>query len=232
MATEFSYTVLRSPRRRSVTIKVSPDNRISISVPPHLSEKKIEEIIRMKSGWIRKQIEHNQNRPLLKPKSYENGETFFFLGEPLRLQIEETEKDNVEVRGEMLVISISAKRRSMNTAAYAALCLNRWYQEQAEKILRERTAVFAAKMKVRPNSVRIKTVRSRWGSCTRSGNLTYNWKIVMAPSAVLDYVVIHELAHMIHLNHSQKFWKKVSEFDSRYDEHRKWLHRHAPFLEI
>ena len=101
--------------------------------------------------------------------------------------------------------------------------LEQWYRRQAQIVIGEKAREFAALLGVSYAAVRIKDQRSRWGSCSGKGNLNFNWRILMAPEAVCDYVVIHELCHLVHMDHSERFWKLVESVCPDYRRCRAWL---------
>lgn len=117
--------------------------------------------------------------------------------------------------------------RSPHDPAKPRELLNAWYRGKAETIFAERAAYWAERMGVAYKSVRIKDQRTLWGSCSREGNLNFNWRVVLAPAAVLDYLVVHELAHLREMNHSRRFWVHVAAQCPGWKEHRKWLREHS-----
>ena len=110
--------------------------------------------------------------------------------------------------------------------------LEKWYLSHAEDRLREKTARYAKIIGVKPSSVTLKSYKSRWGSCSSKGDISYNWKIIMAPHHIVDYVVVHELSHMIQLNHSPAYWRSVERFIPDYQQCRKWLKVNGVRLEL
>ena len=110
--------------------------------------------------------------------------------------------------------------------------LTDWYTSHALAKLEEKTGRYAKTLNVEPSSVTVKEYKSRWGSCSTSGDITYNWRIIMAPHRIVDYVVIHELCHLVELNHSDKYWKQVESLVPDYRERRAWLKTNANTLAI
>ncbi|MFT5171519.1 MAG: putative metal-dependent hydrolase, partial [Candidatus Marinamargulisbacteria bacterium] len=108
--------------------------------------------------------------------------------------------------------------------------LSKWYKIMARDIIEDRVGIFAEIMAVSPKDIRIKSQKRAWGSCSSKQNLNFNWKLVLTPLAVLDYVVIHELAHLKHFNHSASFWEFVAHHCPAYKTHMTWLKTHGPFL--
>lgn len=103
------------------------------------------------------------------------------------------------------------------------ILLEKWYRRQAEQLLNEKAAFYADCLGVSYADIRIKDQRSRWGSCSSKKNLNFNWRIIMAPEPVCDYVVIHEICHLLHMDHSREFWKEVEGLCPEYGQHKSWL---------
>lgn len=108
--------------------------------------------------------------------------------------------------------------------------LERWFRKQASRILTDKAEKFGTLVGVSFGTVRIKDQKSRWGSCSSKGNLNFNWRILMAPEAVCDYVVIHEVCHLKHMNHSPEFWLLVGTVCPEYRRYRKWLKERGKWL--
>lgn len=109
--------------------------------------------------------------------------------------------------------------------------LEDWLRDQARQAIGASVTIHAARMNVKPARMGIRSQRTRWGSCSRNGGLSFNWRLIQVPPEVLDYVVVHELAHMVHPNHSPDFWILVQRHCPGYPAHKRWLRRHAPTLE-
>ncbi len=156
------------------------------------------------------------------------GRTALFEGKELQLRWRESEekRTRVELLDGMIVVARAGDGLKPREA------LRGWYAAQAKRVFPERVAHWSERMglKDRVRRVFIKDQRSLWGSCSQAGNLNFNWRVVQAPPAVLDYLVIHELAHLREMNHSKRFWAHVSEHCPDYKLHRKWLREQARAL--
>jgi predicted metal-dependent hydrolase len=108
----------------------------------------------------------------------------------------------------------------------------KWYREQALRILTERTLMMANRENFSFHSIRINNAKKQWGSCSRDNKLAYSWRLIMAPLSVIDYVIVHELVHTIHHNHSKRFWQKVSSIVPNHKEYRRWLRQNDHLLRI
>ena len=225
------YTVIRKPYRRNASITVSQDNRISVIVPKYLPDHRIQDMIREKSVWIMKVIEKNLKfQHLYKPKTYANGETFSYLGKDLRLSLTYDGRGEIRASEDEIHVPIPFPEAGYDHSKFVSSQLNQWGRMRAVRILKERVSFYEAVMNVKAAEVRVKKVESVWGSCNSKGNLTFNWRIVMAPIPVIDYVVVHELAHILHHNHSDRFWRQVESVIPDFRERRKWLRQNSRAL--
>ena len=224
------YTLIRRPRRRSLTITVSPENQARVIAPGFLSQNKIEDFIHRKSPWILKQIEKNTRRPKPEHRHYETGEKFLFLGNELVLEIRESRSGGIESFEDKLIVHVPEKLKGEERRDHIAWRIEDWYRAAAVKIFRERVARYQDFLGPKPRAVRVKEFRSQWGSASRRGNLSFNWRLLLAPLEVLDYVVVHELTHLEHLNHSPRFWSRIEQILPDYKPRRQWLTAHGQFL--
>lgn len=110
--------------------------------------------------------------------------------------------------------------------------LEQWLREKAAEVIAERTQEYSKVLGVSYNSIRIKDTKSRWGSCSSKGNLNFSWRIIMAPTEVMDYIIIHELCHLIHMNHSKEYWAAVGRCMPGYEKHKEWLRTNGMKLHI
>lgn len=153
------------------------------------------------------------------------GRTARFRGEDRVLRVEDSPqaaRSRVRESGGELVLV-----RSPEDPARPRDVLRDWYRDKARQAFSESSARWAAAMGVSFRGIRVKDQRSLWGSCSREGNLNFNWRLILAPPAVLDYLVIHELAHRVEMNHSRRFWGLVAAQCPDWRAQRRWLREHA-----
>ncbi|MBI4971009.1 MAG: M48 family metallopeptidase [Candidatus Omnitrophica bacterium] len=129
----------------------------------------------------------------------------------------------IEAREDEIVVPVPFPEQGYDHSKYIDTRLNQWGRMKAIEILKDRISFYEAVMGVQSSQLRIKSVKTLWGSCNSKGRVMFNWRLVMAPIPVIDYVVVHELAHLIHRNHSEKFWKTVESVIPDYKQRRKWL---------
>lgn len=219
----FIAEVIRTNRRKSADIRVE-EGAVSIVVPTNTSGKKIDQLLVAKRQWIKEKIALQQELNPASTKQYVSGEAFPYLGRNYRLKVETGSFAPVKLLNGRLVATLPKGDERPYMIRNA---LVRWYKRQAEQKLQEKVKRFAPIVGVEPAGVGIRTFKSRWGSCTARGKLEFNWQIMTAPNRMVDYVVIHELCHLIRHDHSPEFWREMARVMPEYQQCREWLREHA-----
>ncbi len=230
----FEYQIIKRPRRTTVSISVKPDCSVRLLVPANLSDKIITKLVKQKSSWIKSKIEHFQElQKYHKEKEYVSGECFTYLGRNYRLKIDQNDTNKkVKLMHGTFNISIQSGLQKGARTNVIIKRLAEWYQKKAAARLQEKVRLYAGKTGVSPISVGVKGYNSRWGSCHSDGRIFFNWRIIIAPHSVVDYVVVHELCHLVHHNHSKKFWRLVETILPDYTERKGWLKLNGERLKI
>jgi hypothetical protein len=161
-------------------------------------------------------------------KEFISGETFLYLGGEYKLKLSAVVDLNelkVNLEQDRLTVNYPAELENDNENKKKAIRdqMISWYRSQAEVKINKLVDIHKKNLNVEPNRVVIKKQKKRWGSCSSKRNLNFNWKIIMAPPAVIEYLVVHELVHLIHPNHSRNFWQTVAEIIPDYQEKKEWL---------
>lgn len=227
-ANGFIAEVIRTDRRKSADIRVE-DGAVSVIVPMNTSSEKIDQLLAAKRRWIKEKITLHQELTPASSKRYVSGEAFSYLGRNYRLKVEAGNFAPVKLLSGQLVVTVPTGTQQPHMVRNA---LVRWYKRQAEQKLTEKVDRFAPVVGVEPAEVGIRTFKSRWGSCTSRGKLEFNWQIMMAPNRMVDYVVIHELCHLIRHDHSAAFWREMSRSMPDYESCRAWLRDNAAQLSM
>ncbi len=226
MTTQFALPVevVRTKRKKTASIEIK-DGLIRVLVPNSLTDKRVNSLLQERASWINKKIRLQAEMPPYRSKEYVNGETFTYLGRNYRLKLVNTDTTTTRLKSGYLEVPAQGERGIQAS-------LTDWYTSHALAKLKEKTGRYAKTLNVEPSSVTVKDYKSRWGSCSTSGDITYNWRIIMAPHRIVDYVVIHELCHLVEHNHSDKYWKQVESLVPDYRERRAWLKTNANTLAI
>lgn len=205
--------IIRS-NRRTLALIVEKNGELTVRAPYHVSDDWIQSFILEKEAWIRSKQEQAQKiQPLV--HQFVEGEKFLFLGNEYPLKFAGSSKD--------LLIFEDAFIVTRSKQANARQILIRWYQNQAREYFSARLDHFSQKHGYHYEKLRLSSAQTRWGSCSRKKVISLTWRLIMAPREVVDYVILHELAHLEFANHSKTFWKKVAQLDPMYRNHRKWL---------
>lgn len=215
----FIAEVIRTSRRKSADIRVE-DGAVSVVVPTSTSTERIDQLLATKRRWIKEKIALHREQAPPATRRFVSGEAFSYLGRNYRLKVETGNFAPVKLLNGRLVVTVPEGSQQPHMVRNA---LVRWYKRQAEQKLTEKVVRFAPMVGVEPAGVGIRSFKSRWGSCTSRGKLEFNWRIMMAPNRMVDYVVIHELCHLIRHDHSPKFWREVASVMPEYQLCREWL---------
>ena len=225
----FTAEIIRSSKRTSIAIKISRGT-VFIMVPENLNRTTIELLVAKKSRWIKEKLAIQQEIFAVKPKEFMAGEVFSYLGKNHVLKVVSGSYPLLTHHEDELIVSV--RDTSIDNSKMIKQLLVKWYKQQAQLIMIEKTEHYAKIIGVSPSSVVIKAFKSRWGSCSIKSVIQYNWKIIMAPEPVIDYLVVHELSHILHHNHSPAFWKTVGAYCPAYKEQGAWLKLNGARLEI
>ncbi len=230
----FDYHIIRKPRRRTVEIMVHYDNRIEVHAPANLCEHEIARIVQEKQPWIEQKTTYNREiRKQYQAKSYVAGELFQFRGSAYPLLFDHEKRDcRIEDGALRLSLPVIPEGTQPIPQQLIAQLIAIWYQHEALSHMRQRCQHFSQQIGVRPLLVGVKSYRSRWGSCHQDGRIYFNWRLIMAPDWVIDDIVIHELCHLIHANHSAQFWQRVAQHTDTFKITRSWLKEHVLTLDL
>lgn len=211
-------------KRKTVAIIVQRDGKVIVRAPLKASERQIRQFVESKTGWIaEKKIQMQEQAPALQ-KKFTAGERFPYLGQEYALSV---------VAGPRAGLRFEAGfSLNQNSQPEAARLFEKWYKAAARKILTERARLYAQKFGLKYQKIRISSARTRWGSCSSRGTLSFTWRLVMAPLEVVDYVVVHELAHLRVHNHSAAFWAEVTKMMPDFKRQRDWLKKNGRFLTL
>ena len=222
--------VLRSRRKTSVLQIVG--NQLQIRVPNRVRDRKIVEILEKKQRWIRNKAIELQNQPITKKREYISGELFPLFGRYLKLKVLEGGKVGTQLVDDYLLTTVRSSEIGDLRKSRIKTYIERWYVKEAYKRLEEKVIKYSQIIRVYPREMKVRNYKTRWGSCDKKGRLTFNFHLIKAPHSIVDYVVVHELCHMLQPNHSKFFWNEVAKYDPCYKDHKKWLKENGNILLI
>lgn len=213
---------IKYKNRTSFGITIDSYGNVEVQAPKGTTEDKVIQLIEGKWEQLQQKLKEMKDR-LNGPqeKVYEHGESFLYLGKTFPIRIfQETsiEQDYVVFDGEQLTINVSQLEDEKIKQA-----LKRFYYQQCKALVEKSIQFHQSHFKTKPRSIRISDSKKTWGTCDSKLQLTFNWRLAMAPQKVIDYVVVHEMCHMVHLNHDRSFWRLVGSIMQDYKELENWL---------
>lgn len=222
------YTVRKSKRAKNLRLQVSLEKGLEVVLPQRTVPLELENILREKQGWILNKLDHfNRLAEELSRCRQPAGRRVLYRGREYGVETATGAARQVVVEEDRLVVVLPA-----GVEGEAGMVLEKWFRAMARLLINQRVRVVNGNLNLSYNRVFIKGQKTRWGSCSRQGNLNFNWRLVMAPLPVLDYVVTHELLHLVEPNHSKKFWALVEKACPDYKAHRAWLKENGQRLTL
>jgi len=220
-----SYTLKRSSKARLIWLDIKRKTGLTVTVPQNYNIKFLHEYLNLNASWILRNISrYCTEMPSASATATRSVNTVSYLGKKLKI----TENHNacglnaVTLEQNRLVVSLHSSGKNISAQE-----LQQWMRKQATRMINDKVAKFAEEMGLKYNRVVIRDQRSRWGSCSWLKNLNFNWRLIMAPEPVMDYVIIHELCHLKEMSHSPAFWELVARYCPHWHEHRDWLDNHC-----
>ncbi len=220
---EFTYS---KSKRRTASLFVERDGSVSLIVPEELELSDIEEIVENKKGWIYKSIAEWKDLNSSKvEREFVSGETFLYLGRSYKLRVNSDIKSDLVLKNGCFLI------KENKLSKYAEM-FKAFYREKGLQKIQKRIDYYQGKIGVKAKKVRVRELGNRWASCTPDGNLNFHWKSIMAPLSIIDYIIVHELCHFHHPNHTDAFWNEVDKVLPDYKKRSEWLKHNGAGLDI
>ncbi|MEX2482546.1 MAG: SprT family zinc-dependent metalloprotease [Gammaproteobacteria bacterium] len=223
---DIAYSVKRSAKRTKATITVERDRKIVVHAPTHATDEAIARIVEAKRHWIYEKTRHSQKysgRPHPPGKELVNGESALYLGRSYRIEFVDNEMECIRFDQRFLIPASHMRHKKG--------AMREWYIARAKERILPRVAKQARELGVSFGQARIVDNRYRWGSCTVRDNINLNWRLIKAPIFVVDYVIAHELAHLLEPNHTPRFWNIVRTQVPTMERARAWLKERGQILE-
>lgn len=212
-----TFEIIRS-RRSSIALQINTYGKVVVKAPPLVPKFIITRYIRDNMGWIEKRLKLVSDHGLNNSHHMENGDEYLYLGDIYRIQ-KGKYKEITFADGKFLLPDFLLFRAEKE--------LKHWYILQAKKLITERVEYYSQVMKKTYKSISYSDTISQWGSCSRDNRLHFNWRLIMAPLLVIDYVIVHELVHTTEKNHQARFWQEVARYKPAYKQYIKWLKVHS-----
>lgn len=228
---DIHYQLLPGAPRQTTDIVIERNGLITVRPPSHMTPEQVDETVFSKRMWIYRNLadwrDLNATRVV---REWVNGESFLYLGSSYRLQLVDEQDEALKLKGGrfcLLRSLVSAEGKAGASRAFEA-----FYRDKGSPRLENRVAVYSGRVGVSPGAIQIKDLGYRWASCLRHGDLHFHWKCLMAPLTVIDYVVVHELCHLRHRDHTDAFWNEVDKVMPDWRDRRDWLRLRGAGLDL
>ena len=240
---EIPYIIKESSKAKNIRLVID-NNGLYIVKPKRVAIGEVDRVLKDKISWISKHYEKLlESKKCVPERRWVTGETLLYLGQSYTLNITEHNKIkdhdlsdikkgiiSVNFDGDAFNILMDEKAAGEERKILVEGIIKRWYRKAADSVICGRLEHYCSITGLRHKAVRFKEQKTRWGSCSKAGNLNFNWKLVMAPLWVVDYVVLHEVCHLRHLNHSKDFWMMVEYYMPQYKKAQEWLKKNGAKL--
>jgi len=216
---------IKYSNRKTLNISVERDRSIIVRAPHYLTAEKIDKIVQSKRQWIKEKLNHTQKYPLVgDSKEFVSGETLMYLGKNYQLLVVDEEFEDIQFDQRFKISKANQPK--------ANELFKKWYLKQALIKIEPLATKYAKSLGVQYNQFKTSEMKYRWGSCTPANNIIFNWRIIKAPMYVLEYLVAHELVHLLENNHTPRFWNILSIQVPNYQKAKNWLKKHGNVLEV
>lgn len=233
----FDYQLIRSSKRKTLTLQIK-QGKMFVRAPQRLPLCEIESFINKKSLWLKQKLTEQKLRIQTTQHSainYSHGSEILYLGEKKYLDIQFKNTNNICISAECIHIDISNRKlKNIHNATDLTVCVKQaiahFFKKKTEEYLLLKLPELTEKLQLFPHQHKVRFYKRRWGSCNNRAELSFNYLLMMTPLWVIDYVIIHELCHIQHLNHSPAFWQLVEKYQPNYKQAKNWLKDHQTML--
>ncbi|GBD99541.1 MAG TPA: M48 family peptidase [Nitrospirae bacterium] len=231
-----NFSVIRSTRRKkTIALYIEPTGDILVRAPMNTPYSRLAHVVKSKAEWIVKKLRYLDNISHQIRKEFVSGESFSCLGRYMRLKIlqdGDVKKTVVRMYRGRLEVIMNPAGKSGKVSEEIRDVITEWYKIQAARRIPERVEIYADKMGLKAPGVFIRDQKRIWGSCSSRGVLRFNWRIIMAPMSLVDYVVVHELSHLKYRNHSKSFWGYLGMIMPDYEKRREALRKQGKLYQF
>lgn len=219
---DIEYRLLPGADRKTTDIVIERDGAICVRAPRQMTPEQVDDTVLSKRMWIYRNLAewHDLNAARV-AREWVSGETFLYLGRHYRLLLVQDQDEPLKLKDGRFTLLRTIVEHGGSSAAQREF--EAFYREKGLPRLRQRVAHFAPKVSVRVGTVEVKELGYRWASCLKNGDLHFHWKCLMAPLTIIDYIVVHELCHLHHRDHTEAFWNEVDKILPDYRERKEWL---------
>lgn len=228
---DIDYQLLPGTVRKTTDIVIERNGLITVRPPINFSPEQVDAVVESKRIWIYRNLaEWRDLNATAVVREWVNGETFLYLGRSYRLSIIDGQDCDLKLTEGRFCLQ--RKLIDEGGSSAAKLAFENYYCDKGLERIKERVKYFSAKVGVATPLVKVKELGFRWASCSKNDDLTFHWKCMMAPPKVIDYIIVHELCHVHHRDHSDAFWNEVDKVMPDYRERKDWLRKNGANLDL
>lgn len=223
------YSIIRS-NRKTISISILPNKEVIVRAPHQISDKTLQDLLTTKKKWIDAKLKELPPPKEPSKDTYNDGDRILYRGKEYKIKVvsdSSLRKSDIILKEDELWVF----KKNNETKETKELLIN-WYKQQARNLVQTRMNYYNQIINKPIGKVRIKNQKSRWGSCSSKGNLNFNWRIILMPDDMCDYIIVHELCHLKYMNHSKMFWSSVESILPDYKERQRWIKENTTKLEI
>lgn len=225
-----TYKIIRSKnRKKTMTLQITSEGNVVIRTPLRTPDSETEHFFQSRKIWIAKKIKAREvDREIQdSPRNFTEGEKFYYLGGSYPLEI--TEPNGVRAP---LILTHGKFLLTREKAPHAKELFVKWYRNRAREIIGDRVRFWSTCFDLVPTGITITSAWQRYGSCSAQNSLSFSWRLIMAPYEVIDYIIIHELAHIKEKNHTEQFWRHLESLMPEYKKQRHWLRENSHMFRL
>ena len=228
---DIEYQLLPGTDRDTTDIVIERDGVIAVRPPSDYTPEQVDAVVESKRMWIYRNLaEWKDLNASAVVREWVNGETFLYLGRAYRLSLVSDQSCALQLKDGRFCLSRAVIEQGGIEAARQAFDF--YFSDKGIQRFNERVDYFAPKVGVKVAGIKVKGMGYRWASCGKSGTLNFHWRCMMAPPKIIDYIVVHELCHFHHRNHTDAFWNEVDKVMPDYRERKEWLRKHGASLDV
>ena len=224
---ELSFQLRESKHRRTVEIIIERDDQLVLLTPPKVPLDKLEKIINQRRFWIVSKLLKKESikKPPTEQKTYLPGEGFYYLGRSYRLKLVDTAQQPLRLYREHFELLRSHQQQGQDLFI-------KWYRTQIRQKLELIVTDFVSTIGDKPKSIQVRKLGNRWGSCNSKGDIYFHWRVALLPYSSIEYLVVHEMVHLVQPNHNQDFWDRVERILPDYKQRKQWLAHNGAIFDL
>jgi len=228
---DIDYQLLPGSDRKTTDIVIERNGVVVVRPPMDYSPEQVDAVVESKRMWIYRNLaEWRDLNATAVVREWVNGETFLYLGRSYRLSLVTNQSSHLKLKEGRFCLNRELIEAGGSKAAKQAF--ESYYSDKGLQRIKQRVNYFSPKVGVQPTSIKVREMGYRWASCNKSDSLAFHWKCMMAPPKIIDYIVVHELSHMHHRNHSNAFWNEVDKVMPDYRERKAWLKKNGANFDL